>query len=209
MKILTLDDHPIFSSGLKTSLNNHEHVFNVISTLNTQDALNYLQKHSDIDLFIVDLSMPEMNGLSFIQLIIARKIYTPVVIMSATEDLTIIEEAFKLGVLGFIPKSWTINQIADALKLIQQGGTIVPEHIANALSFMSKKASKITSTSLSKRQLEILKLVSKGLSNKGIASILNISEVTIKSHLQTTFKIIGASSRMDCVCKAEHLNILY
>lgn len=208
MKVLTLDDHPIFSSGLNTSLSSHEHLFDVISSLNAKDALNYLQNDLEIDLLILDLTMPEMDGLSFIQMMIARCIYTPVVIMSAKEDLTIIEEAFKLGVLGFIPKSWTINQIADALKQIQQGETVVPDHIAMALSAMSKKATKVTSTALSKRQLEILKMVSKGLTNKGIASILNISEVTVKSHLQTTFKIIGASNRMDCVCKAEHLNIL-
>ena len=207
MKILTLDDHPIFSSGLKTSLLSGEKGFNVISTLNPNEALNHLQNHSDIDLIILDLSMPEMDGLSFIQMIIARKIYTPIVLMSASENLAIIEEAFKLGVLGFIPKSLKINQIVDALKRIQQGETFVPNHIAIGLSNMSKKAIKKTKTVLSKRQLEILKMVSKGISNKGIASILYISEVTVKSHLQTTFKILGATNRLDCVRKAEELEM--
>lgn len=208
MRILSLDDHPLFSSGLKESLSNCHLGFEITTTLTAKDALSHLQNDDDIDLLILDLSMPDMDGLLFIKALIARRIITPVVIMSAKEDLVVLQEAFKLGVLGFLPKTWSVKQLSEALLSIKNGEIIIPEHIADGLAKMSKNAIENTQTSLSERQVEILKMVRAGLTNQGIGLVLYISEATVKSHLQTIFKILGAKNRMDSVCKAEALNIL-
>lgn len=208
MKILSLDDHPLFSSGLKESLSAGNLGFDVTTMLCAKQALEYLHENDDIDLLILDLSMPEMDGLSFIKALIARNIYVPIVIMSAKEDLMVLHEAFKLGVLGFLPKTWSVELLVNALRRIEKGEVVIPEHIAVGLENMSKKSIENTQSSLSERQLEILKMVQAGLSNQGIASVLYISEATVKSHLQTIFKILGAKNRIDSVCKAEHLKIL-
>lgn len=208
MKILSLDDHPIFSQGLKESLLAHNTGFEVTSALNTKQALAYLQANIDFDLLILDLSMPDMDGISFIKSLTARNIHIPIVIMSAKEDLVTLSACFKLGVLGFLPKTWTISQLSTALIKIGNGEIIVPEHIANALAIMSKNSLENTQSSLSERQLEILKMVQSGLTNAGISAVLYISEATVKSHLQRVFKILGAKNRMDSVRKAEYLKIL-
>lgn len=208
MKILSLDDHPIFSQGLKESLSSHSVGFEVTSALNVNQALQYLQQDIDFDLLILDLSMPEMNGISFMKSLISRNIHIPVVIMSAKEDLITLSECFNLGALGFLPKTWTISQLHNALIKIGNGEIIVPEHIANALAVMSKNSLDNTQSPLSERQLEILKMVQAGLTNAGIAAVLYISEATVKSHLQKVFKILGAKNRMDSVRKAEYLKIL-
>ena len=208
MKILSLDDHPIFSQGLKESLSSHNVGFEVTSALSTKQALEYLRANIDFDLLILDLSMPDMNGISFIKSLISRNINIPIVIMSAKEDLVTLSECFKLGVLGFLPKTWTINQLSTALTKIDNGEIVVPEHIANSLAIMSKNSLENTQSSLSERQLEILKMVQAGLTNAGIASVLYISEATVKSHLQRVFRILGAKNRMDSVRKAEYLKIL-
>lgn len=208
MKILSLDDHPLFSSGLKESLLNCNLGFEIITTLHPKEALDYLQKNNNIDLLILDLSMPEMDGIMFIKALISRRIITPVVLMSANEDIVILDEAFKLGVLGFLPKSWSVEQLAEALIKIQKGEIVIPKHIASSLARMSKNAIENTQSSLSERQIEILKMVRSGLTNQGIGVVLYISEATVKSHLQTIFKILGAKNRIDSVCKAESLNIL-
>lgn len=208
MKILSLDDHPIFSQGLKESLSAHNVGFEVTSTLNTKQALEYLQANIDFDLLILDLSMPDMDGISFIKSLISRNIHVPIVIMSAKEDLVTLSECFKLGVLGFLPKTWTISQLSTALTKIANGEIIIPEHIANSLAIMSKNSLENTQSSLSERQLEILKMVQAGLTNAGISSVLYISEATVKSHLQRIFKILGAKNRIDSVRKAECLKIL-
>lgn len=208
MKILSLDDHPIFSQGLKESLSSNSVGFEVTSALNTNQALEYLQTNIDFDLLILDLSMPDMNGISFMKSLISRNIYVPIVIMSAKEDLVTISECFKLGALGFLPKTWTVNQLSTALTKIGNGEIIVPEHIAKSLAIMSKNSLENTQSSLSERQLEILKMVQAGLTNAGIAAVLYISEATVKSHLQKVFKILGAKNRIDSVRKAEYLKIL-
>jgi DNA-binding NarL/FixJ family response regulator len=208
MKILSLDDHPIFSQGLKESLLAHNAGFEVTSALNTKQALELLQANIDFDLLILDLSMPDMDGISFIKSLISRNIHIPIAIMSAKEDLVTISECFQLGVLGFLPKTWTVSQLSTALTKIDSGEIVVPEHIANSLAIMSKNSLENTQSSLSERQLEILKMVQSGLTNAGISTVLYISEATVKSHLQRVFKILGAKNRMDSVRKAEHLKIL-
>lgn len=186
----------------------HNVGFEVTSTLNTKQALEYLQANIDFDLLILDLSMPDMDGISFIKSLISRNIHIPIVIMSAKEDLVTLSECFKLGVLGFLPKTWTISQLSTALTKIANGEIIIPEHIANSLAIMSKNSLENTQSSLSERQLEILKMVQAGLTNAGISSVLYISEATVKSHLQRIFKILGAKNRIDSVRKAECLKIL-
>ncbi|NQY86427.1 MAG: response regulator transcription factor [Colwellia sp.] len=208
MKILSLDDHPIFSQGLKESLSANSIGFEVTSALNIKQALDYLQTNIDFDLLILDLSMPDMDGISFMKSLISRNIHIPIVIMSAKEDLVSLSECFKLGALGFLPKTWTVSQLSKALTKIGNGEIIIPENIANSLAIMSKNSLENTQSSLSERQLEILKMVQAGLTNAGIAAVLYISEATVKSHLQRVFKILGAKNRMDCVRKAEYLKIV-
>lgn len=208
MKILSLDDHPLFSSGLKEALSSYCNSFEITTTLRAKDAFDYLHKNRDTDLIILDLVMPEMDGLSFIRALSARKIVTPVVVMSAKEDLVELHEAFRLGALGFLPKTWSAQKLSEALIEIKNGSIVIPEHIERGLKRISKNATEYSQSLLGERQLEILELVRKGLSNKGIAAVLYISEATVKSHLQTTFKMLGAKSRIDCVCKAEQLRIL-
>ena len=174
MKILSLDDHPLFSSGLKASLLNCNLGFEIITTQNATEALGYLQKNNDIDLLIVDLSMPDMDGISFIKALLSRRIMIPIAIMSAKEDLVILDEAFKLGVLGFLPKTWSVEKLAEALISIQQGNIVIPDHIAVSLARMSKNAIENTQSSLSERQLEILKMVKAGLTNQGIGAVHSI-----------------------------------
>ena len=86
MKILSLDDHPIFSQGLKESLTASSVEFDVTTALNSKQALDCLQTDVDFDLLILDLSMPDMDGISFMKSLISRNIHIPVAIMSAKED---------------------------------------------------------------------------------------------------------------------------
>tara|TARA_R110002153_G_scaffold13189_13_gene49389 strand:- start:15975 stop:16613 length:639 start_codon:yes stop_codon:yes gene_type:complete len=207
MKILSVDDHPLFGHGLKELLTATQPNFEVVSIQDPQDALIYAKTHSDLDILILDLSMPQMGGISFMRALISRDIYLPVVIMSASEDLLVLQQALELGAVGILSKLWPVQQLIDSIEKIIQGETVIPSHIATGLSNMSKFAEENTQSILSKRQLEILKMVQAGLSNNGIASVLYISEFTVKSHLQTIFRILGAKNRVDSVRKAENLNI--
>jgi DNA-binding NarL/FixJ family response regulator len=207
MKILSVDDHPLFGHGLKESLTATRPDFEVISVQDPQEALVYAKTHNDLDILILDLTMPKMNGISFMRALISRDIYVPVVIMSASEDLLLLQQALELGAIGILSKLWTVQNLIEGLEKIARGETVIPSHIATGLANISKFSQENTQSILSKRQLEILKMVQAGLSNNGIASVLYISELTVKSHLQTIFRILGAKNRVDSVRKAENLNI--
>lgn len=207
MKILSLDDHPLFGSGLKSSLTACNLGFEVISTQHHEEAINVLQADVDIDLLILDLSMPGFNGLHFMRAILSRNINTPIVIMSASEDLYALHEAFRLGAIGFLPKNLSLDELTNALLKIQQGEVFVPHNIAAGLAKISEKARLNVHTHLSNRQLDILKMVRDGLTNQSIAEVFNISEATVKSHLQNIFKTLGSKNRIDCIQKAENAGL--
>lgn len=208
MKILNLDDHPLFSSGLKASLLSSEYDFEVVSINDANSALNYLSSYDDVDLIVLDLVMPNMDGISFMRALLNRDILTPVAIMSANENVQQIKLAFELGALGFLPKSLLPEELISALLTLREGNTFVPPKLRAALNNLTKFAEENTQTVLSNRQLEILTMVQRGLSNQSIADVLFISETTVKSHLQSIFRIIGAKNRVGCVQKALELNIL-
>ncbi|MBT0587001.1 response regulator [Alteromonas oceanisediminis] len=208
IEIVSLDDHPLFSLGLKESLQSLSQDFKITTLSQPQRTLDYLKQRPAVDLLILDVSMPEIDGISFMHAMLNRSINTPVVIMSAVEDLTVFQSALSLGAMGIIPKSLPVESIADLIRRACQGEVVIPERLKRSLMRVSKFAQDSTESVLSKRQLEILKMVQAGLSNSGIASVLFISEVTVKSHLQNIFRILGAKNRVDCVRKAENLNIL-
>ena len=144
MKILSLDDHPLFSCGLKESLSASNPDFKITSVYKIQDAFSFLNNNTDTDLLILDLSMPEMSGITFMKALAARNIHTPVVIMSAKEDLQTIQEALDFGALGFLPKTWSAVQLVSALIKIDKGEIVIPKSIALGLNKISKHAMKNT-----------------------------------------------------------------
>ncbi|MBL4630074.1 MAG: response regulator transcription factor [Paraglaciecola sp.] len=121
MKILSVDDHPLFGLGLKESLTATQPDFDVISIQDPQKALTYAKTHSDLDILILDLSMPQMDGISFMRALIARDIYVPVVIMSASEDILVMQQALKLGAVGILSKLWTVQQLIDSIEKNRPG----------------------------------------------------------------------------------------
>lgn len=208
MKIVSLDDHPIFGHGLQEALVANNPDFQVTSLSKIQNTLTYLKDTPDVDILILDLTMPEMDGIMFMHAMEARSIVVPVVIMSAQSDMSLFQEALNTGAMGILPKTSSLEEIENTLRRVYEGEVLVPDSIANSLKTISKHAHDNTESILSKRQLEILKMVQAGLSNQGIACVLFISELTVKSHLQSIFKILGAKNRIDCVRKAENLAIL-
>lgn len=208
MNIVSLDDHPIFSYGLREALLARNSTFNVHTLTKASEALNYLSTHPDVDVFILDLEMPDMDGIAFMHAMESRSIFVPVLIMTGKTELTLFKTCLELGAMGILPKATPIEEVESALTRVSNGEMVVPDAIASGLNHVSKHAEENTETILSKRQLEILKMVQSGLRNQDIASVLFISERTVKSHLQTTFRILNAKNRVECVRKAESLGIL-
>lgn len=209
MEILHIDDHPIFCSGLLTALTKELPCCNFYHATDAQQALIIIESQA-LDLILLDLLMPGISGISFMRMLIERNWQIPIAVLSANEDVRDIQKALSLGAIAFLPKSWGQEQIAHALLEIEQGQVIIPEHIQLALTRHSKKIRPNNQTELgiSKRQLDILKLIEQGLGNKEIAEVLLIGENTVKTHIKALFQIFNSKNRLDCVHKARLYGVL-
>ncbi|WP_353410955.1 response regulator transcription factor [Pseudoteredinibacter isoporae] len=202
MKILSLDDHPIFSDGLVNLLSVRNPHFRITSSSNTVEALDQLASEP-FDLLILDISMPVIDGLSFIRAMHTRNVVVPVLVLTALEEVSIFREALMLGVSGIVLKSSPIDEVEQAILCISEGKLHISSKIETRVASVSKYSFENTESVLSKRQLEIVRLIKRGLTNQEVAEALFISPRTVKSHLQTIFKILGAKNRVECIEKAE------
>ena len=205
MKILIVDDHPLFSDGLARLVTQLSDDTDVTTVHAVAEAIAQLAIDSDIDLVLLDLNMPEMDGISLLQRFKADDLYVPVIVISSESKLGIIRQALELGAMGFIPKSLNSAEMLDAMHEVLQGAIYVPKDIQKQLSQLPASNHQLNmddrkqQIGISKKQYETLELLAKGLSNQQIATTLNRSEHTIKSHLRALFQILGASNRTECV----------
>lgn len=193
MKFLLVDDHALFRHGLLLLLSRlpGEHVF--LEAENCEAAFAEAADHADIDLILLDLALPGMNGLD--GLVRFRELCptTPVVLLSANENSNIIVDGLRRGAHGFIPKSSSPEVMAAALQVILAGGTYLP-----AIGVMSRPATVPDERcALTARQREVLALLVRELSNKEISEALGMRVNTVRVHVAAILRILGVENRND------------
>ena len=206
MKILHADDHSMFREGLGFFLRLLDAQVVPLEASNLRSTLDKLALESPVDLLLLDLEMPGMNGLEGFYAIRQRYPDLPIAIVSGVNDARIIRTLLDGGARGFIPKLAGSEQLMDALRRILQGDVYVPEALfipAAQSTINHEKTSLLTS-----RQQEILTLLAEGMPNKQIARTLGVTEGTIKQHLKELFKRLGARNRIQAVRQARHLGLL-
>lgn len=213
MKILYLEDHTLFAEGFSVLLSNHRQDTMIKCVTTTEQALAVIAEEHDLDLILVDLNMPGLDGLAFIDGLNQRDLFIPFIILSASEDMHEIQKAMDFGASGFIPKSYSSQQILIAIDQVMAGETVIPKEIAEQLAAMSdnrsheKQQALAQEYKIAKRQLDVLRLMYKGYSNKDIASVLNISINTVKVHVRTLCDAFQVDNRTDCVFYAEKIGM--
>lgn len=209
IKILLVDDHPMFLDGLDLVLTQQN--IEVVTAENATQALAEVDKEKKFSVIFVDLQMPGLDGYALITALRERQIFTPVIVMSASEETDSISRALELGALGYLPKSIQSDKIADAIQRVLMGEVYVAPELdftdaADKRSIKNRK--KTVSKKMSARQLDILGLTAEGYSNKEIALAVNVAEVTVKYHLHAIFKALQVSNRTACVKRAKELGII-
>ncbi|MCU7837047.1 MAG: response regulator transcription factor [gamma proteobacterium symbiont of Taylorina sp.] len=205
MNILVVDDHQVFLQGLIFLLENNFSADKVFTANTAMEALTIIEQTPNIDLLIIDIGLPEIDGCAFLQSLNERNLIIPSCVISATEDISKIHTVMNLGAMGFIPKEWDSEQIVDGLEKILQGQIVVPDDIQKKLHTFDNLQKKIV---LSKRQRDVLVLLKDGLSNSRISEVLNISPFTVKSHVSALFQVFDAENRMECVENAKKFKVL-
>ena len=206
MKILHADDHSLFREGLGFFLKLLDARVVPLEAGNFQATLDKLALEWPVELLLLDLEMPGMNGLEGFYALRRRYPKLAVAIVSGVNDARIIRTLIDGGARGYIPKLASSEQLMDALRRILKGEIYLPDALflpATGSALSDDKASALTS-----RQLQILPLLAEGMPNKQIASTLGVTEGTIKQHLKDLFRRLDASNRTQAVRQARRLGLL-
>ena len=203
--LLISDDHPLVRQALGQAISGElpDARFSEASTLD--ETLAILDSDGDIDLLLLDLNMPGMQGFSGLFCIREAYPQVAVVIISATESTAVVRRSIEYGAAGFIPKSSSMDTIRAAVRALLRGDRWVPDpsEIGSTTGASTGLAAQIGS--LTRQQLRVLMLLTEGKLNKQIAFDLNITEATVKAHVSAILQKLDVSSRTQAVILVQQL----
>ena len=208
IKVIIIDDHTLFREGLQRLLVRHE--IDVISSVsNGEDGIKSIKK-LEPDIVLLDLRMPNVNGIDVLKNIRVHNKSLPVVMLTTSDDEKDLIEAFRNGASGYLLKDMEPDDLVVALRDVLKGETIVAPNLVQILAkFHQGDDTEINITNLiatlTPRENEILELLAEGQSNKLIAKNLGISDGTVKLHVKSILRKLEIHSRVEAaVIAVEH-----
>ncbi|MDH5445702.1 MAG: response regulator transcription factor [Gammaproteobacteria bacterium] len=206
MKILVVDDHPLFLEGIRTVLPQLGTDVSIQSSGSCEEAMSCLDE--DFDLILLDINLPGMSGLEGMQQIRHQAPATPLVVMSASEDRNKVMQAIEQGAKGYIPKSSTPEIILTALQLVLSGGVYLPMAILDTVNSSQSKTTNDEGQSLTPRQVDVLKLLAEGHSNKAIGNQLDMAENTVRVHVSAILRFLDVGNRTEAGLAASRMGLI-
>jgi len=215
MHVLIVDDHAFVCVGLKATLLDEYKGIDVTTTDHGDTALTILAQQN-IDLIIVDLFMPGAGGgFNFIAMLCESYPDLPVIVLSASENPAHIRKCLDYGAIGFVTKSAPKDALFDAMSRAIKGEKYVPESLREAMPDVAKIMDEVDSGAdvdiicglMTKRQMEILRHITQGRSNKQIARDLDLSENTIKVHVSAMLRALGLVNRTQACILGQKLGL--
>lgn len=193
IKVLVVDDHPIVSKGLRNTLVVFDDIAVIGDALNGEEALAFCYR--DIpDVILMDIRMPKMNGIQATRAILERYPQVKIIMLTSFKEDQSVQEALEAGAKGFLLKNAPIDDLANAIRTVFSGQRILAPEAMEAL-LNQKFDSPVPGADLSKREREVLLLVTQGLSNDEIAEQLVISPATARHHVSACIQKLGAANR--------------
>ncbi|BCB59672.1 MULTISPECIES: response regulator transcription factor [Halomonadaceae] len=208
--LLVADDHPLFRDALQAVIVSGFTDTQLFEADSLAAAMARIDTQEGLDLLLLDLSLPDADGLEGLKTLRETFPWLPVAIVSAHQERQLVLDAITLGAVGYIPKSTPRAQLLAALQQILQGQLYLPADIMRRPPPPSRAASVASPsttpssrlTRLTEKQLDVLSCMSQGMSNKQIARELNIAETTVKTHVSAILRKLGASSRVHAIVMA-------
>ena len=206
--IVIADDHPLFRGALRQAIASLMPTSRVVEA-NGMEALNEtLGAQKEVDLILLDLTMPGVQGFSGLISLRAQYPELPVVIVSANEEPLVIRRAIEFGASGFIPKSLNVDAIGAAIAAVLAGDSWTPPDI-DLTAAEDRETSNLVRrlATLTPQQVRVLMMLSEGLLNKQIAYELGVSEATVKAHVSAILDKLGVDSRTQAVIAAAKIGV--
>jgi len=216
IRILIADDHPIVRDGLRKLLSLEDDFEIVAEASDGREVLDKVQE-LDPDVLLLDLRMPNLDGLSTLQAMAQLNKKTRVIVLTASEDKNEFVQAMKLGCSGIVLKQTAPDLIVKSIRKVYGGEIWLDSHTTAAVMRQFAAPGDLTGPSgsgktrerspLSTREREIVQLVAQGYKNKEMAEKMFISEQTVKNHLHNIFDKLGVSDRLELALYAIHNNL--
>ena len=203
--ILIADDHPLLRSAVVQSLRQSLPLAQVREVASADALAEALDAQPDVDLVLLDLTMPGAHGFSALLHVRGSHPDIPVVILSSNDHPRVIRRAQQFGAAGFIPKSAPAETIGEAVQAVLDGGLWFPAMAAERSEADALLASRLAQ--LTPQQFRVLQMLGAGRLNKQIAYDLNVSEATIKAHVTAILRKLGVTNRTQAVLMAGKLAI--
>jgi len=202
MEVLIVDDHSFIHETLSAVVKRAVPHATVHSEIDLAGAIERAQQLGRVDLVLLDLGLPGFTGIEALKVFRRTLPEIRVAIVSAFEEADRMREALAAGAAGYIPKTTPPGVMVAAVRLINEGGTYVPSQVMALPSPAPSGPADLT-----QRQMDVLRLLVKGLANRQIAHRLDISENTAKQHAHALFGKLGVSSRTEAIAAAGRLGI--
>lgn len=207
-RILIADDHALIRDGIRGQLRGLDGEITIIEARDWIEAITAAASHPDIDLALVDLHMPGIEGFAALAKILRTNPSLPVLVLSASEDVQDMRAVLRLGAMGYVSKSEPTAIMLGAIRLVLDGGMYIPPALAGP-GFDGEPASRHSDPALdlTARQLDVLHLIIAGKSNKEIADALNLARATVKVHLAAIFRALQVENRTQAAIAAERFGL--
>jgi len=214
IRVLVVDDHALFRRGLEMVLA-QEHDIDVIGEAGDGTEALELARELTPDIVLMDVRMPRRGGIEACTAIKDLVPSAKIVMLTISDEEADLYEAIKAGASGYLLKEISIDEVASAIRAVHGGQSLISPSMASKLltefASLIKRGDdrqQIPAPRLTERELEVLKLVAKGLNNRAIAELLFISENTVKNHVRNILEKLQLHSRMEAVVYAVREKLL-
>lgn len=208
---LIIEDHLLFAQALSELLSSIDNLKCLGILTKGENAVSEINEKKP-DIVLLDLNLPDTNGIEVIKQIRKNEIKTQVLVISMLIDPLIVSKALEAGANGFIPKNTSIDELSSALQHLQNGQSFISDSIRNEIEQMQISTHFNNgfqdNNDLSKRELEIIKLIAEGLTNAEIAQQLFISPLTVKTHRTNILRKLELPNTASLVSYAKNLGLI-
>ena len=207
-RLVIADDHPLFRGALREAVNGLFDRGAIGEAGTFEEVTALLERGGDVDLILLDLSMPGARGFSGLMYLRAQYPSLPIVVVSANDDPAVIRRCMEFGASGFIPKTLGIEAMRQAIARVLQGEVWTPPDVDLQRQADAETVATIARlSSLTPQQVRVLMMLSGGLLNKQIAYELGVSEATVKAHVSAILQKLGVESRTQAVIAAGRIEV--
>jgi DNA-binding NarL/FixJ family response regulator len=202
IRVLSVDDHPLLRGGIAALIGNQTDMEVVAEAADGRESLEQFRKYRP-DITLMDLQMPGMSGIDAISAIRAEFPEALIIVLTTHVGDVQVSRAFKAGARAYLLKSSLRNELLDTIRAVHFGQKRVSSEIAAQIAEHS------ADDALTPREIDVLRLVAKGNSNKRIAAQLSLTEETVKSHIRSILSKLQANDRTHAVAIAAKRGIIY